>query len=171
MNQNNNEVLKKNALDRLVERIFGHLKSNYYSRYGGAIFGDVDVKGNVDVDGGISAKGISDFGTPSGAGGAVGIDVLRDDELDSIQESITQVASAYAVRKIRDVINIDDIEEFSEDKDYGRGNLVRRGDRLYRFFYNHSKGAWASGDVEPVNITTLSTPLSITDNDLMNILK
>lgn len=144
----------------------------YYEDEQMKVIDSLSVSGNIESrNGGVSAKGISDFGTPSGAGGAVGIDVLRDDELDGIHESITQVATAYAVSKIRDIINIDDIEEFSEDKDYGRGNLVRRGDRLYRFFYNHSAGAWASGDVEPVNITTLSTPLSITDNDLMNILK
>lgn len=173
---------------------------------------------NLSVSGGVSAKGIADFGlngvgggnsdddsgsqveveqilkegepianividgetttlyAPVGSGGGgsdtSNLDVVRDDELESLQaESITQVASAWSVKRIKDIINIDDIEEFSEDKDYGRGNLVRRGDRLYRFFYNHSAGAWASGEVEPVNITTLSTPLSITDNDLMNILK
>lgn len=165
---------------------------------------DINVD-NLNAKGGVSAKGISDFGltdnTNKGSdvsvtplitggqaiadiyvdgekstiyapiGGNTDIEVLRDEQLDGIAESVKQVASAYAVRKIRDIINIDDIEVFSEDKDYGRGNLVRRGDRLYRFFYNHSKGAWASGDVEPVNITTLSTPLSITDNDLTNILK
>lgn len=174
---NSNEVLKKPALDRLVERIFSHLKINYFSRHGGTIDGDVDINGTLTADdiysnGGVSAKGIADFGTPSGTGGTGGISVLRDDEVANVtSENVTDVASAYAVKKIRDIINIDDIEEFSEEKDYGRGNLVRRGDRLYRFFYDHSKGAWASGDVEPVNITTLSTPLSITENDLMNILK
>lgn len=178
---NSNEVLKKPALDRLVERIFSHLKHNYFSRHGGTIDGDVDINGTLTADdifsdGGVSAKGIADFGL-NGVGGGGGsdtssLDVVRDDELESLQaESITQVASAWSVKKIKDVVNIDDVEEFSEEKDYGRGNLVRRGDRLYRFFYNHSKGAWASGEVEPVNITTLSTPLSITDNDLMNILK
>lgn len=68
---NSNEVLKKPALDRLVERIFSHLKINYFSRHGGTIDGDVDINGTLTADdiysnGGVSAKGIADLSQVGG---------------------------------------------------------------------------------------------------------
>lgn len=173
-----NEVLKKTGLDRLVDRIFNHLQDNYFSRFGGNIEGDVSIDGQLSVtkdiqstNGGVSAKGIADLGQINGGGGSA-LEVVLDNNLsDTHSENSQQVPSAYSVKRIRDVINIDDLPEFSPDEDYGRGRVVKYNGKAYRFFYNHSAGGWASGDVEPVNITTLSTPLSITENDLMNILK
>lgn len=163
-----NEVLKKSALDRLVERIFTHLQDNYFRNRGGTIYGDISVNGDIDADGGISAKGIADFGTPSGAGGAVGIDVFRDDELESLQaESITQVASAWSVKRIKDIANIDDIPVFNSSLSYDRGDYVRYNNTAWKFVENH-KGEWNSGHCKSVDINDILTPSNVYVEDLIN---
>lgn len=164
-----NEVLKTSALDRLVERIFTHLQDNYFRNRGGTIYGDVSVNGDIDADGGISAKGIADFGTPSGIGGVAGIDVLRDDELDNIQESVTQVASAYAVRKIRDIINIDQLPKFSSEKAYVRGDVVVYNGEARQFTQDKAVGAWRSGITRPYDISAIATPLAIEKSWLKSV--
>ncbi|MBQ2396090.1 MAG: hypothetical protein II304_03480, partial [Bacteroidales bacterium] len=121
-------------------------------------------------NGGISAKGIADFGTLSGAGGAVGIDVLRDDELESLQaESVTQVASAYAVRKIRDIINIDQLPKFSSEQSYVRGEVVVYNGEARQFTQDKAVGAWRSGITRPYDISAIATPLAIEKSWLKSV--
>jgi hypothetical protein len=141
---------------------------------GGTIDGDVDIHGTLTADdifsdGGVSAKGIADFGTPSGAGGAVGIDVLRDDELKDVQENVTQVASAYAVRKIRDIINIDQLPKFSSEQSYVRGDVVTYNGEARQFTQDKAVGAWRSGITRPYDISAIATPLAIEKSWLKSV--
>ena len=172
---NNNEVLKKQGLDRLAGRLMNYIDKTKLSKKGGKVSGNLHIDGQLEVDqnisslGGVSASGIADFGTPSGAGGAVGIDVLRDDELESLQaESITQVASAYAVSKLRDLLSLKDIPTFSATEPYRRGDLVKYDGKVYRFKQSHL-GTWSSGEAEPMNAKRFAQPLSIEKSSILNI--
>ncbi|MBQ2397330.1 MAG: hypothetical protein II304_09915, partial [Bacteroidales bacterium] len=119
-------------------------------------------------NGGISAKGIADFGTLSGAGGAVGIDVLRDDELESLQaESVTQVASAWSVKRIKDIANVEDIPAFNPSLSYERGEYVLYNDIAWKFIENH-QGEWNSGHCKRVDLNDVLTPSNVYVEDLIN---
>lgn len=129
----------------------------------------LSVFGNIEsTNGGISAKGISDFGTPSGAGGAVGIDVLRDDELEDLQaESINQVASAWSVKRIKDIANVEDIPAFNPLLSYERGDYVLYTDIAWKFVENH-QGEWNSGHCKRVDFNDVLTPSNVYVEDLIN---
>jgi hypothetical protein len=129
----------------------------------------LSVTGNIEsTHGGVSAKGIADFGTPSGAGGAVGIDVLRDDELESLQtESITQVASAWSVKRIKDIANVEDIPAFNPLLSYERGDYVLYTDIAWKFVENH-RGEWNSGHCKRVDFNDVLTPSNVYVEDLIN---
>jgi hypothetical protein len=167
---------------------------------------------NLSVTGGISAKGIADFGlgnssgggnseeddsgsqveveqilkegepianividgerttlyAPSGAGGAVGIDVLRDDELEDLKaESITQVASAWSVKRIKDIANVEDIPAFNPSLSYERGDYVLYTDIAWKFVENH-QGEWNSGHCKRVDFNDVLTPSNVYVEDLIN---
>lgn len=129
----------------------------------------LSVFGNIEsTNGGISAKGIADFGTPSGAGGAVGIDILRDDELESLQaESVTQVASAWSVKRIKDIANVEDIPAFNPLLSYERGDYVLYTDIAWKFVENH-QGEWNSGHCKRVDFNDVLTPSNVYVEDLIN---
>lgn len=131
----------------------------------------LSVFGNIEsTNGGVSARGISDFGTPSGAGGAVGIDVFRDDELESLQaESITQVASAWSVKRIRDIINIDLLPKFSSEVAYVRGDVVVYNGEARQFTQDKAVGSWRSGITRPYDISAIATPLAIEKSWLKSV--
>lgn len=162
---------------------------------------------DIHAKGGISAKGVADFGiveddsgsqveveqilkegepianividgetttlyAPLGSGGGgsdtSSLDVVRDDELESLQaESITQVASAWSVKKIRDVVNIDDILPFDSSKSYERGEYVLYNGTAWKFVENH-KGEWNSGHCKSVDINDILTPSNVYVEDLIN---
>ena len=147
-------------------------KHNLPVYYEGEQMKEIDsltVTGNIEsTQGGISAKGIADFGTPSGAGGAVGIDVLRDDELESLQaESITQVASAWSVKRIKDIANVEDIPAFNPLLSYERGDYVLYTDIAWKFVENH-QGEWNSGHCKRVDFNDVITPSNVYVEDLIN---
>lgn len=129
----------------------------------------LSVFGNIEsTNGGVSARGISDFGTPSGAGGASGLDVLRDDELEDVNsESVTQVASAWSVKRIKDIANIDDIPVFNSSLSYDRGDYVRYNNIAWKFIGNH-QGEWDSGHCKRVDINDILTPSNVYVEDLIN---
>lgn len=146
-----------------------HNQPVYYEDEELKVIDSLRIGGSIEsLNGGVSAKGISDFGTPSGAGGAVGIDVLRDDELESLQaESITQVASAWSVKRIKDVINIEDVPTFNPSLSYERGEYVLYNGTAWKFVENH-KGEWNSGHCKSVDINDILTPSNVYVEDLIN---
>lgn len=129
----------------------------------------LSVTGNIEsTQGGVSAKGIADFGTPSGVGGVAGIDVLRDDELESLQtENITQVASAWSVKRIKDIANVEDIPAFNPSLSYERGEYVLYNDIAWKFVENH-QGEWNSGHCKRVDFNDVLTPSNVYVEDLIN---
>lgn len=104
---------------------------------------------------------------PVGGGGGTdtsNLDVVFDDELPDLQaESSLQVPSAWSVKRIKEVINIDDIEDFSEEKDYERGDWVKKNDKLYVFEVNHAQGEWVSGQVHRATMADIVAPADITE--------
>lgn len=141
----------------------------YYEDEQMKVIDSLSVPGNIESrNGGISAKGIADFGTPSGAGGAVGIDVLRDDELESLQaESITQVASAWSVKRIKDIANVEDIPAFNPSLSYERGDYALYNGIAWKFIENH-QGEWNSGHCKRVDLNDVLTPSNVYVEDLIN---
>lgn len=136
-----------------------------------SIENDLDVSGNTKVggsissEGGVSARGISDLSI-SGSGGGSNITVLRDDELEDVEyEDITHTASAYTTKRIKDIINVDEIEGFLPDKEYEAGILVKYNNKIYQFTDHHT-GNWDSGIVKRFKLNEIANPNAISNTEL-----
>lgn len=98
----------------------------------------------------------------SSGGGTAYYEIIRDKDILSVQtEDDTQVPSAYSVKRIKEIINIDALPDFRTDRDYPAGTPIQYGEVAYVFTANHSQGPWIATDVEPLTLENMVTPLEI----------
>ena len=65
----------------------------------------------------------------------------------------THLDAAYATREmVEGITGLDDYPVFSATKAYAAGDVVRYGDKLYKFTADHAAGAWTGTDVEDWNL-------------------
>ena len=128
----------------------------------------LSVDGHIEsLGGGVSARGIADFSvTTSGGSGGSNITVLKNNELEEVEyEDITHTASAYSTKLIKDIINVDEIDDFSSAVNYEAGVLVRYNNKIYQFTDNH-KGNWDSGIVKRFKLNEIANPIAISNTEL-----
>lgn len=129
----------------------------------------VRVPGTVIGECGVAAGGIAS--TDSDPLPYQEIDAVAYDELDvSEAEDLTKVASSYAVAHIKADIGIDNLDAFSEERSYRRGETCRYRGLPFRFIADKSAGPWQLAYTEQVTYRQLLEPIGLLHADIDNLL-
>lgn len=114
---------------------------------------------------GVAAFGIADLSVAGSGGGGASVDVVAYDDLSTTDgEDANQVATAYAVARLKEDIGMANIPVFSTSVAYKKGDVVRYGNRGYRFTTNKPAGEWRSSYCDYLEYAALAKPLRIDDS-------
>lgn len=92
----------------------------------------------------------------------IDLDTVTYSGLDSVTtEDSSKTPTAYAAKRMKDDIGIDELTEFDEERAYTRGDLCKHGGKGYRFTAAKAAGAWDPSYCDRLTYLTLAQPLVI----------
>lgn len=98
----------------------------------------------------------------SSSSGTADYRIIKDaDILKVTDENNNEVPSAYSVKRIKEIINIDALPYFSAEQDYSAGDIIQFDGKAYIFDNEHPKAGWDPSDVRPLTLETMATPVGI----------
>lgn len=131
--------------------------------------GNLIAEGYVFGKNGVAALGIA---STSDKEGGTDLNVKTYEELDGVREEHRdEVATAYAVKRLKEDIGIAGLPVFSETEDYRRGQVVQYEGKGWKFTSTKWAGAWQGSAVERLTFNELAKPISIDENMISSLFR